>query len=203
MEPGSPLVHKNMTSNILSHCKIRKGDVGEAFKECAVILENNFTTSSLDHMALETECSVAAMRGDGTIDVWGSSDHPFLTRANIARVLGMDVNAIHYSNKTIGGSFGSRKDSSFDVRQSYGSSCLCDKAACEDDLYQRRIDCSQGEAAFFCYLSQARSRPKGKLLACEIKIILDTGAYSAKGDDDWGVRTSRQCSPLVHMKYQM
>jgi nicotinate dehydrogenase large molybdopterin subunit len=187
IKPGAPLVHEDMKSNILTHAKIRKGDIEEGFRGCDIVLENQFTTSFQDHITLEVECSVAAPGRDGGMDVWGSSDHPFLTRQNVARVLGLSVNEVHYHNMTIGGSFGSRKDSSFDVcSRTALLAYLCGRPV--KMAYSREESITAKVKRHAAVIKhKLGAKRDGKLVACEVKVFLDTGVYSAKGDDDWGV----------------
>jgi nicotinate dehydrogenase large molybdopterin subunit len=181
------LVHEDMSNNILHHCKIIKGDTEKEFPNCDIIICNKFTTSFLDHMALETECAIASMRDNVSIDVWGSSDHPFLTRANIARVLGIDVNLVHFHNMTIGGSFGSRKDSSFDVCSRTALLAFITRRPVKMDYTREESLAAKVKRHASIINHKIGATKDGKILACEIKVILDTGAYSAKGDGDWGV----------------
>lgn len=187
MESDAPVLHHHLSSNVLTHIKVRKGDINSGFGECDHIVQDRFSTGFIDHLPLETECALASPRNDGGIDVWSASDHPFLTRANIARVLGIPAHDVHYHNQAIGASFGSRKDSSFDVcSRTALLSYLCGRPVKMRYSMRESLIGKVKRHASIVY-NKLGCTEDGTLRACEVRVILDTGAYSAKGDNDWGV----------------
>ena len=187
LKPEAHLIHEDRDNNILAHIKIRKGDIKEALKKCDIVIRNQFRTPFAEHLFLETESAVAAMRDDGSIDVWGATDHPFKVRENVARVLGVSLNRVHYHDTTIGGSFGGKKDTAFDI---------CSRTALLAFLTGKPVKMVYSREESI--LASSKRHPAvidhtlgatndGNLVACEIKITLDTGVYASKGDDDWGV----------------
>ncbi len=69
MLPDAPLVHDH--GNLLTHIKIRKGDVEEGFQQAVEIIENNYRTPFVDHLYLEPEGALAAPNPDGGIKFYG------------------------------------------------------------------------------------------------------------------------------------
>jgi nicotinate dehydrogenase large molybdopterin subunit len=187
LKPDAPLIHGDRENNTLAHIKIRKGDIKEAFEKCDIVIRNQFRTPFAEHMSLETESAVAAPRDDGSIDVWGATDHPFKVRENVARVIGVSANKVHYHDTTIGGSFGGKKDTAIDI---------CSRTALLAFLtgkpvkmvYSREESILASSKRHPAVIDHTLGATKdGKLIACEVKITLDTGVYASKGDDDWGV----------------
>jgi len=113
MKEDAPKIHES--GNILSHNKLRKGDVDAGFASADVILERTYQVPFLEHAYLEPDITMAAPQPDGSILVEGPMQAPFTVRRNIAPVLGVPINKVRVRQVHMGGGFGGKEDSPIDI----------------------------------------------------------------------------------------
>jgi CO/xanthine dehydrogenase Mo-binding subunit len=110
LKEGSPLVHESHGSNIANYHCVRTGDIVQGESEADVIIEQEFTTSRIEHAYLEPEASLCWQRPDGVMEVYGSMQHPFSTRRFVANLLGKPLADIEVKTIPMGGGFGGKDD---------------------------------------------------------------------------------------------
>ena len=179
-------MHRALTSeikvheggNLLGEKIIRRGNAAELLKGSAYTARGSFTTPTIDHGFLETECCVVIPKEDG-IKVFTQSQGPYRERDEIAHQLAVTGEQVEVEVIDCGGAFGGKEDMTV-----------------------------QGHAALACHLLRVpvkyklsrpesiRMHPKrhptsleytigcdkqGKLTALHARIIGDTGAYASVG----------------------
>lgn len=102
-------------SNINFHYKSRTGDTESAFKECDVIVENEYTTSMVDHVFLQPEAGVSYLEEDGTVVLKTATQYAHFDRFEVAEALGISEEKVKIINTEIGGAFGGREDISLQI----------------------------------------------------------------------------------------
>ena len=173
---GAPLIHEN-PGNVCAHESVEKGDVEQGFAESDVIVEDTFTFPMVYHYALEPHGVIADFRDEG-ITVWSSAQHPFLVRADVARVFRTDPQKVRMIIPYLGGGFGSKSFTKFEPlvvalsRRVRAPVRVCNSVA-ESMLTIRRH-------AMRIRLKTGATRD-GRLLAREAEIHLDTGGYADNG----------------------
>jgi CO/xanthine dehydrogenase Mo-binding subunit len=182
LSAGSPKIWPE--GNLLNHGKIRKGDIEEAFRAADVIIENEYRTPPVDHLYLEVEAGCVAPLPGGSYQVWCSTQQPFLIRNNVARVLGLKgESAVRFIQTLPGGAFGGKNEASLDV--SLRAALLARATGRPVKLtYSREeslIASAKRHSSIIRYKSGATR--DGRLVAVEIEIYLDKGAYAASGGD--------------------
>ena len=86
MEKDAPFIHQD--SNILATHYLKKGDIKNGFTQADIIVENEYRTSSLDHVPLQVEAGVAFYdEKDGFIKLWAATQWLHDTQADIAQSL--------------------------------------------------------------------------------------------------------------------
>ncbi len=176
LKEGAPKVHPG--GNVLSVCKLKVGEVDEAFARCAHIVEATYTTQRIEHAYMEPEACLAQPNGEG-VKVWSQSQGVYEDRKQIARLLGLEENKVGVELVPNGGGFGGKED----------LSCQ-GQAALMAILLQKpvHLELSRDESL--------RLSPKrhpidldyklgcdadGRLLALRARIVGDTGAYASVG----------------------
>ena len=119
IQPDAPLIHPDLGdyevvnfifpkpgTNISNHFKVRKGDVDNAWKDCAAVVENEYYIPHIQHVPLETHVAVARVDLSGKITLWTSSQSPFAQRDLIAKTWGMSPSDIRVISPYVGGGFG-------------------------------------------------------------------------------------------------
>jgi xanthine dehydrogenase molybdenum-binding subunit len=120
MRENTPLVHDNLLhtssmgeaskqpSNIDAYMKYAKGDVEEGFAEADVIVEREHETASVHQGYIEPHNATAFWNIDGQLNIWCSTQGPFVVRANVAEVLRHPVSRVKVTPMEIGGGFGGK-----------------------------------------------------------------------------------------------
>jgi carbon-monoxide dehydrogenase large subunit len=167
-------------TNISNHFKIRKGDVDDAWGECAAIVERKYRIPHIQHVPIEPHVSVAKMDADGKLTLWGSSQSPFAQRNLIAQSLGISQGDIRVIAPYVGGGFGCKAGVSMEAL----AVAIAMKArgrpvklllTREEEFYTAFV--RQGLVAYF----KMGCDRNGNLLAMENTFYWDGGAYTEYG----------------------
>ena len=176
MKPGAPRVHEEIgDSNICVHYKIRKGDIEAGFKQAEVVVEGEYRTPVQEHAYLQPEAGLAYVDEEGRITVKAAGQWTHEDREQVAHALGLPEEKVRVIYPAIGGAFGGREDMSVQIALALATWKL-----------QRpvRIIWSRQESIFGHgkrHATVSRSKwgatKEGKLVAAEIELIGDGGAY--------------------------
>jgi len=181
MQEGALRLHPDRENNILHHNRIRKGDVEAGFAEAAVVIETEYRTPAQEHAFLQPEAGLAYIDDEGrvTVEVAGQWVHE--DQGQIAHALDLPADKVRVKYPAIGGAFGGREDMSVQI--------VLALAAWR--LHARGIDrpikiiWSREESIFghnkrhpFVIRSKWGATAEGKLLAAEVRLIQDGGAYA-------------------------
>jgi CO/xanthine dehydrogenase Mo-binding subunit len=181
MEEGADLLHPDKGSNIFYRNRIRKGDVEDGFARADVIVEGEYHTPAQEHAYLQPEAGVGYVDDEGrvTVEVAGQWTHE--DQEQIAHALGLPLEQVRVIYPAIGGAFGGREDMSVQI--------VLALAAWR--LHQRGIDrpvkiiWSREESIIghhkrhpYTIRTKWGASKEGKLLAAEVEIIQDGGAYA-------------------------
>lgn len=177
LRPGAPILHGE--SNRLTRKVIKRGNPEAAFEKADVVLERVYTTSHVEHTYLEPDAGLAYVDDDGRITVYASTQNPHYDQKDVADLLGLDADRVRIIQAATGGGFGSKLDLNVQGFVALAAYLLNRPARM---VYTR-------EEAFLCtakrhplkitYKSGASS--DGRLLAVDVRIIGDTGAYASYG----------------------
>jgi len=175
MKEDAPKVHD--VSNIVHHCKIRKGDVEEAFKKCAVIVEDTYNTSMVDHAFLQPEAGIAYIDENEKVVVCAATQYPHFDQEEIAEALGLPKNDVRVINPAVGGSFGGREDITLQIHIALATKILRMPIKA---VYSREESFAAHCKRHPMIMKYKTGADKdGKLLAMDAEIIADTGAYGS------------------------
>lgn len=122
MEPDAPLIHPTRDSNILSKSSLKKGNVEEAFRNSAHVIEDTYRTQHIEHLFLEPESCIAVPenvdQGDDqlALQIYSQGQGVFDDQRQIASVLSVDKDRIAVELVTNGGAFGGKEDMSIQAQ---------------------------------------------------------------------------------------
>ena len=181
MRRSDVLIHDEMGNNIAFRTRIRKGNVEEGFAKSDVVVENEYRTHHQEHLYLEPEAALAIPGLDNRITIITAAQHPHLAQAITARVLGIPASYVKIVVPYLGGGFGGKDDE---------GPLVAAKAALATYItgkptflmYTREESMMihpKREATIIKYKSGATK--DGKLMAIDVTIIHDTGAYANRG----------------------
>ena len=107
LEPGTPLVHSELESNLAMAMPIVEGDTEKAFAEAAVVVEHEFEFGRQSGLALETRSVLADFEPAGRqLTVYQSHQSPYQMQDVYARHLGLEEHQVRVIAKDVGGAFG-------------------------------------------------------------------------------------------------
>jgi len=108
LHADAPRIHA--AGNVLTHHRIRKGNVTEGFAAAHTVLERVYRTQHIEHGYLEPEAVLVETTPDGGLRVIGSIQNIFSTRKSLAAVLGCDLARVTVEHASLGGSFGGKDE---------------------------------------------------------------------------------------------
>jgi CO/xanthine dehydrogenase Mo-binding subunit len=181
LQPGATLLHPETGSNVFCHYRIRKGDVEQGFKQAAVVVEGEYRTPAQEHAFLQPEAGVSYIDEQGrlTVEVAGQWTHE--DREQIAHALALPEEQIRVIYPAIGGAFGGREDMSVQIVLALAAWRLhqrgIDRAV---KIIWSREESIIGHHKRHPFILRARwgADKRGRLLAAEVKVLQDGGAYA-------------------------
>ena len=120
MRPDAPVLHDDQftkgveptpdkPSNVALRMESKLGDVEAGFRQADIIIEREFNTKPAHQGYIEPQASLATYT-DGQAEVWTSTQGHFVMRAQIAKLLQMDVSKIKVTAAELGGGFGGKNN---------------------------------------------------------------------------------------------
>ncbi|HNT25707.1 MAG TPA: xanthine dehydrogenase family protein molybdopterin-binding subunit [Anaerolineales bacterium] len=186
MKPGAPRLHPGREgvdrpdSNVFTHFRIRKGDVEAAFAQADVIVEGEYRTPAQEHAYLQPEAGVAYMDEDGRVTVQVAGQWAHEDREQIAHSLGLPEEQVRVIYPAIGGAFGGREDMSVQIVLALAAWRLSQRGIHRPvKIIWSREESIIGHHKRHPYILRTRwgARRDGKLLAADVEVIADGGAY--------------------------
>lgn len=115
MQEGAPQLHTDTPDNVLSHYRIRKGDMEAGWQAADVIVEGSYSTSWQEHAYLQPEAGLAYIDDGGrvTVEVAGQWTHE--DQLQICHALELPPEQVRVIYPAIGGAFGGREDMSIQI----------------------------------------------------------------------------------------
>ncbi|MBC7433923.1 MAG: molybdopterin-dependent oxidoreductase [Rubritepida sp.] len=105
LAPGAPLLHPHLPGNILTTGRVVSGTPAPAAHQAEIAIQTSF----VEHAYLEPEAGYARRVGD-TIEVFASTQAPYMDREEVAAVLGIAPEAVRIIPSACGGGFGGKLD---------------------------------------------------------------------------------------------
>ena len=113
LESGAPLVHderRDIEGNVSMRWDFEHGDVEEASREAAVVVEGLYSSPLSAPASIETHVCLASFESEGQLDVWTGVHMVSMYRKALADTLELDWRQISVHQPPIGGSFGGKID---------------------------------------------------------------------------------------------
>jgi 4-hydroxybenzoyl-CoA reductase alpha subunit len=180
LSDGAPVIHDLHKNNISVVRKIAYGDLDKAFDECDYIREDTFNVHEVSGAYLEPCSTLAKCDADGKITVWTSTQVPYIVQCLLASALGMRENDVRIIKPHVGGGFGAKMElrkwevcAAFMARKT-GKPVKFTLSREEEFATGRRRHPMR-------LFSKVGLKKDGTLVAKDLKILLDGGAYNAMG----------------------
>lgn len=191
MKPKSPQVHE--AGNVYRRGHVRNGDVKSAFEKCAVVVENIYRTGRQMHMFLETEAGVGLLDESGNVVLYVGGQSPYRDQLQVARALGIPREKIRVISSIVGGAFGGKDEVTVQIHLALLA--LKTKRPVKMVLSREESGFSGLKRHPVIITARTGALSDGKLLANEVRIVSDTGAYASLGGTILDVMMENCCGP--------
>src|SRR5262249_6166008 len=183
----APLVHEDLAKyvkiapsfsqgNVLWQCRVEEGDIGSAWAQCDVVVEDVFETAAQHHMYMEPCGALAEVDRSGRLTLWSSCQSVHLVQQRVAESLAIPMGRIRALAPKIGGGFGGKGG----LHVQHLAAALALKTGRPVKMVLSRVEDfemvrSRHPARI---VMKTGARRDGKLFAREASILLDGGAYA-------------------------
>jgi 4-hydroxybenzoyl-CoA reductase alpha subunit len=176
----APQVHEGVELNINVTRHIEWGDVDEAFKHCDYIREDHFKCSSQAHVCMETHDAIASFDYSGRLTVWTSTQAAYYMQVLLAEMLGLREGDVRVIKPHTGGGFGSK----FELDSAQFCASLLSMKLCQPVKIvltrEEEFTATKRRTPMY-YYTRLGAKKDGTLLAKEVRVITEGGAYTGMG----------------------
>ncbi len=166
------------SDNCFKSFLLEKGDVDSAWANAAHIVEGEYRTGAQEHLYIENNGVIAEYDAESGVTVWGSLQCPFYVHKSLLPVFDLPAEKVRVIQTETGGAFGGKED--YPSVIAAHAALLAMKCGHPVKMVYDRIE--DLAATTKRHPSRVRHRTaldaNGKLLAMDIQIDTDGGAYS-------------------------
>ncbi len=180
-ETDAFLLHPDRDSNVMGRYRIRKGDVEDGFAKADVIIEGEYHTPAQEHAYLQPEAGLGYIDEEGRVTVIVGGQWTHEDQEQIAHSLNLPLDRIRVIYPAIGGAFGGREDMSVQIVLGLAAWILHERGLTRPvKIIWSREESIIGHHKRHPYFMKARwgATNDGKLVAAEVELVADGGAYT-------------------------
>jgi CO/xanthine dehydrogenase Mo-binding subunit len=181
LAPDAILLHPDRGSNVFCRYRIRKGDTAKALAQADLVVEGEYRTPAQEHAFLQPEAGLAYIDEEGrvTVEVAGQWTHE--DQEQIAHALNLPREQVRVVYPAIGGAFGGREDMSVQIILALAAWRLAQRGIRRPvKIIWSREESILGHHKRHPYILRAKwgATREGKVVAAEVEVIADGGAYA-------------------------
>ncbi|MDQ0902402.1 xanthine dehydrogenase subunit D [Paenibacillus sp. V4I7] len=191
LEAGAIKLHPD--GNLLHRTSLKHGEAETAFEGCAHIVEETYFTPRQMHTYMETEGGLFVPEDDGRLTVYSPTQHGYKDRMQLSRILGMAEEQIRVVSSPIGGSFGGKDELNV---QPFGALMALKTGSPIKMHNSRRESVISGIKRHPMRIKMKTGADhEGRLIAHQVSILADTGAYATLGCEVLNFATEHAIGP--------
>ncbi|MDQ0919087.1 xanthine dehydrogenase subunit D [Paenibacillus sp. V4I5] len=191
LEAGAIKLHPD--GNLLHRTSLKHGEAETAFEGCAHIVEETYYTPRQMHTYMETEGGLFIPEDDGRLTVYSPTQHGYKDRMQLSRILGMAEEQIRVVSSPIGGSFGGKDELNV---QPFGALMALKTGSPIKMHNSRRESVISGIKRHPMRIKmKTGADQEGRLVAHQVSILADTGAYATLGCEVLNFATEHAIGP--------
>ena len=187
MQEGAPVIHAkgpearihNAQRNIAAELHGGIGDIDKGFAEADVVHEGTYFVPRVQHAHLETHAAIAWLDAGGMLNVRSSTQTPFLTRDELARVFGLEKAKLRVFCERVGGGFGAKQEMLVEDIVTLAALRLRQPVKLEFTR-QEQFTAATTRHPMRVHIKVGAKRD-GTLTAMQISAVSNTGAYGNHG----------------------
>jgi carbon-monoxide dehydrogenase large subunit len=172
------VVHDEAPDNVLLSRRFDQGDVDAALNASAIVVRRTFRTNRLTALPLDGRGGVADWSAaDGRLTLWSGTQVPHLARHGLAETLGLAEHRIRVIAPDVGGGFGAKAN----LYPEDAALCLLAMRLGRPVKWieaRREGLLASVHARDHHYEARAGFAADGRLLALDVRITCNAGAYS-------------------------
>jgi CO/xanthine dehydrogenase Mo-binding subunit len=176
LKDGALQLHPDKPGNLLQHYRIRKGDVDDVWDKCAAIVVGEYQTPFQEHAYLQPEAGLAYIDEEGRVTVQVAGQWTHEDQEQIAHALQLPLDQVRVIYPAIGGAFGGREDMSVQIVLALAAWKLRRPVKIVWTREESIIGHHKRHPMYLKAIWGARA--DGKLLAAQVEVIADAGAYA-------------------------
>jgi CO/xanthine dehydrogenase Mo-binding subunit len=194
MQPGAPRIHPDFDlyrrdatlftpipdSNVLSHFKLRRGDVEAGLRQADEIFEGTYTSHAFSHAAIEPHVAVAQYERTGQLTLWTTAQSPWFTANDLATAMGWPVHRVRIVAPYLGGGFGGKHGIKIEPAV-VALALKTDGRPVRLVLSREEVFTSTSVRGAVEVKLQSGVMRDGTLVARRAELVWDTGAYADVG----------------------
>jgi len=175
LDKNAPELHS--TGNLCGEINLGHGDINQGFKEADQIFENTYQTGEQEHAFLETEAGGAYYDEQDVLTVIVGGQNPFNDHRQILPVLNLQADQVRVINPPVGGAFGGKED--INVQIFLALATYHTKRPCKMVLDREESIAYGVKRHPYQIKIKTGVTNDGTLMAADISILTDAGAYLA------------------------
>jgi len=170
-------LHPELTTegNLICHHQIRKGDMESGWEAADVVVEGDYHTPAQEHAFLQPEAGLSYIDDENRVTIVVAGQWTWEDQHQVAHALGIPAEHVRVIYPAIGGAFGGREDMSVQIVLALAAYRLRRPVRVvwnrEESI---RGHCKRHPMWFHCKWGATR---EGKLVAADVKVVADGGAY--------------------------
>ena len=166
--------------NLLTRYIVRKGEPDAVLADCAVTLDEEYSTMHQEHAYIETEGALAVpWPGGKGVTVYASCQSPFVNRNNLCRVLGLPEGDVRVIQPQVGGAFGGKDDLMYQTSGQVARLALLTGRPVRMTFDREESMIASYKRDAMQMRIQIGADRDGTLRASKIHAVVDSGAYAA------------------------
>ena len=178
IQEGAPQIHEGIP-NAIREIKVSRGDLEAGFAEADLIFEDEYETPIIAQMAMENHVSTALYDHNGKLTVYTSTQNIFAVRNLLSYALDLPMTRVRVVKPPLGGAFGSKIPMVLEAP----AAVLAMKTGKPVKVELKRKENFVATRTRHGSVVRLKTGVKkdGTLVAQEIDVLLNTGAYVSSG----------------------
>jgi CO/xanthine dehydrogenase Mo-binding subunit len=181
------------SGNLCSRTSFREGDIDRGWRESDLIFEASYQTQAQAHVSLEPCGALAEVDANGRITLWSANQSVFRVQANVSESLGLRMSRLRCLTPRIGAGFGNKMEPHIQPL----TVLLAMKAKRPVKLILSREQDFEMVRARHPFQIRVKTGVKrdGTLVAREVELLLDGGAFADDSPGVLGYALLMSCGP--------
>ncbi len=178
LSPNAHAVHAFRPDNVLVRGLVETGEAAAVLEGAAHRAEGLFETGFVEHAYIEPEAGFARRVGD-RIEIFASTQAPYMDRDEVARVLGIDAGDVRIIPSACGGGFGGKLDVAVQPMLAVAAWQMGVPVRCTYTRPESMASTTKRHPSIIA--ARAACDAQGRLVAYASEADFDTGAYASWG----------------------